>query len=51
VTRRSSVATSAGGEAVPRKKKGGDDTYCADVNLTGPKNKENAINSVAINGR
>jgi hypothetical protein len=38
VTRRSSVATSAGGEAVPRKEKGGDDTYCADVNLTGSKN-------------
>jgi hypothetical protein len=31
----------AGGEATPRREKGGDDASWADANLTGPKNKEN----------
>jgi hypothetical protein len=36
------VATSAGGEAVSGRKKGGDDTSWADANLIRPKNKENS---------
>jgi hypothetical protein len=36
------VATSAGGEAAPGRRKGGDDGSCADANFTGPKNKENS---------
>jgi hypothetical protein len=39
VTRRSSVTTSAGGEAAPERGKGGDNASWADVNLTGSKNK------------
>jgi hypothetical protein len=35
------VTTSAGGEMTPRRGKGGEDTSWADVNLTGPKTKEN----------
>jgi hypothetical protein len=34
-------ATLAGGETAPQRGKGGDDASWADVNLTGPKNKEN----------
>jgi hypothetical protein len=36
------MATSAGGEVAPGRRKGGDDGSCADANLTGPKNKENS---------
>jgi hypothetical protein len=35
------VMMSAGGEAAPKREKGGDDASWADVNLTGPKNKKN----------
>jgi hypothetical protein len=31
----------AGGEATPRREKGGDNANWTDANLTGPKNKEN----------
>jgi hypothetical protein len=34
--------TLARGEMAPRRGKGGDDISWADVNLTGPKNKENS---------
>jgi hypothetical protein len=33
---------SARGEGAPGRGKGGDDTYCADTNLTRPKNEENS---------
>jgi hypothetical protein len=36
------VATSIGGEAAPRRGKGGDDASWADVNLTELKNEENS---------
>jgi hypothetical protein len=42
VTWRNSVATSAGVEATPERKKEGDDTSWDDANLTGPKSKENS---------
>jgi hypothetical protein len=42
VTRCSGVTTSAEGEVALERGKGGDDTNWADVNLTGPKNKENS---------
>jgi hypothetical protein len=35
------MATSAGGEAAPERGKGEDNTSWTDVNLIGPKNKEN----------
>jgi hypothetical protein len=35
------VTTSAGGEAAPRMRMGGDDFSWANANLTGPKNKKN----------
>jgi hypothetical protein len=41
VTRCGGVTTSARGEAALGMGKGGDDTSWTDVNLTGPKNKEN----------
>jgi hypothetical protein len=40
--RRGDVMTSAGGEVTPRRGKGGDNGSWVEVNLTGPKNKENA---------
>jgi hypothetical protein len=36
------MTMSAGGEVAPRRGKRGDDISWADVNLTGPKNKENS---------
>jgi hypothetical protein len=42
VTRRNGMATSAGGEVTPMMGKEGDDASWADMNLTGPKNKENS---------
>jgi hypothetical protein len=47
------VMMSAGGEAAPRRGKGGDDVSWTDTNHTRPKNKENphAVDSVGINGR
>jgi hypothetical protein len=36
------LTTLARGETAPRRGKGGDDISWADVNLTGPKNKENS---------
>jgi hypothetical protein len=36
------MMTSVGGEAAPRRRKGGDDASWASANLTGPKNKENS---------
>jgi hypothetical protein len=42
VIRRGGVTTSCGGETVPERKKGGDNVIWTDVNLTGPKNKENS---------
>jgi hypothetical protein len=41
VTWYNGVMTSAGGEAAPRRGKGGNNASWADVNLTGPKNEEN----------
>jgi hypothetical protein len=41
VTRRGGVTMSVRGEAALDRGKGGDDVGWADVNLTGPKNKEN----------
>jgi hypothetical protein len=41
VTQRGGMATSAGGEAAPGTRKGGDNASWDDVNLTWPKNKEN----------
>jgi hypothetical protein len=41
VTRCGGMATSAGGEVAPGRGKGGDGANWADVNFTGPKNKEN----------
>jgi hypothetical protein len=41
VTWCSGVMTSTGGEAAPRRGNGADDASWADLNLTGPKNKEN----------
>jgi hypothetical protein len=41
----------AGGEAAPRRGKGGDDVSWADANLTGPKiNKNNVVDSDGTNG-
>jgi hypothetical protein len=42
VTRRGGVVTSTRGEVAPRREKRGYDVNCADVNITGPKNKENS---------
>jgi hypothetical protein len=36
------LTTSVGGEVAPEREKKCDDASCADVNLTGPKNKENS---------
>jgi hypothetical protein len=36
------MMTSTRGEVVPGRRKGGDDVSWADVNLAGPKNKENS---------
>jgi hypothetical protein len=36
------MVMSAGGEATPKMRKGGDNTSCADANFTGPKIKENS---------
>jgi hypothetical protein len=44
------VTTSARGEAVPGRGKGGDDASWADVNLTGPK-KIHMVDSVDTNGQ
>jgi hypothetical protein len=41
VARRGDVATSAGGEAAPKRGKGGDDASWADPNFKGLKNEEN----------
>jgi hypothetical protein len=41
VTRCGSVTMSTGGEAAPGREKGGDNASWTDVNLTGPKYKEN----------
>jgi hypothetical protein len=46
------VATSAGEEVAPERKKGGDDVSWADTNLTGPKMKNiYTVDSTATNGR
>jgi hypothetical protein len=42
VTRRVGVATSPRGETAPGRGKEGDDVNWTDVNLNGPKNKENS---------
>jgi hypothetical protein len=42
MTRCGGVATSVGGEATPKREKGGDDVSWVDANLTGPKNKKNS---------
>jgi hypothetical protein len=41
VTWHGGMMTSVGGEAAPRRKKGGDDVNWVDTNLIEPKNKEN----------
>jgi hypothetical protein len=52
VTRRNGVTTSTGGEAAPRRGKGGDNATWVDANLTGPKIKKiYAVDSVDTNGR
>jgi hypothetical protein len=51
MTRHSGMATSAGGEAVPGRGKGGDNAGWADVNLIGRKMKKNhAIDLAVVNG-
>jgi hypothetical protein len=52
MTWHSGMVTSARGEAVPRRGKGGDDAGWAHVNLIGPKMKKNhTIDLAAVNGR
>jgi hypothetical protein len=47
MTWRGGVVTSVGGEAIPRRKKGGNDAGWADVNLTEPKMKKiHAVDSI-----
>jgi hypothetical protein len=41
MTQRSSVTMPTGGEATPRRGKGGDDANWTDTDLTKPENKEN----------
>jgi hypothetical protein len=47
------MMTSAGGEAAPRREKGGDDITWVYTNLTRPKNEKkiHTVDSVSINGR
>jgi hypothetical protein len=48
MTRCGGVATSVGGEATPKREKGGDDVSWVDANLTGPKNKKKFTRSIKL---
>jgi hypothetical protein len=52
-TQHGGMMTSAGGEAAPRREKGGDDITWVYTNLTRPKNEKkiHTVDSVSINGR
>jgi hypothetical protein len=52
VTQCGDVTTSIGGEAAPRRKRGGNDISWVNTNLTEKKNKKNhAVDSTGTNGR